>query len=181
MQRLFVALRLPGPMRGRLIEGMGGVSRARWQRDDQLHLTLRFIGEADRHMAADIAATLGAVHHPRFALALDRLGQFDRKGRVEALWVGVTPQDEVRVLHQKIERALVHAGLPPEQRSFQPHITIARFPRSAGPLAELMPELAPELGDVSSAAYEIVEFCLYESDLGHEGAVYSIVRRYPLG
>ncbi|HWW65696.1 MAG TPA: RNA 2',3'-cyclic phosphodiesterase [Sphingomonadaceae bacterium] len=176
MQRLFVALRPPAAMRAHLIAAMGGVARARWQRGDQLHLTLRFIGEVDRHQAADIAAALGAVHHPRFALALDRVGQFDRKGRVDALWIGVTPQEEVKALHHKIDRALARVGVAPDARSFLPHITIARFPRSAGPLGSLMPELA----GVPAEAFEMNEFCLYESELGHEGATYAILRRYPL-
>jgi 2'-5' RNA ligase len=156
---------------------MGGVAKARWQRDDQLHLTLRFIGEVDRHQAADIAAALGGVHYPRFALALDGFGYFDRKGRVDTLWVGVTPHEEVRALHHKIDRALVAAGIAPEQRGFQPHITIARFARSAGPLEMLM----PELGGVASGPYEMTDVCLHESTLGPDGAVYTIVGRYPLG
>jgi 2'-5' RNA ligase len=177
MPRLFVALRLPRAMRARLIEVMGGVTHARWQRDDQLHLTLRFIGEVDRHRAADIAAALGAVHYPRFALALDGFGHFDRKGRVDTLWVGVTPHGEVRALYHKIDRALVAAGVAPEERSFRPHITIARFARSAGPLETLM----PEFGGVASEPYAMTDVCLYESIPGPDGAVYTIVGRYPLG
>ena len=85
-------------MRASLLAAMGGVAHARWQSEEQLHLTLRFIGEVDRHQGEDIAAALGAIHHPRFALALDAVGQFDRKGRTDTLWVGVTPQDAVTAL-----------------------------------------------------------------------------------
>ena len=56
MHRLFVALRPPVPVRDHLLDLMHGVEGARWQSDDQLHLTLRFIGEVDRHQASDIAA-----------------------------------------------------------------------------------------------------------------------------
>ena len=176
MHRLFVALRPPRPMRARIAAVMGGVASARWQRDDQLHLTLRFIGEVDRHRASDIVAALGAVHHPAFALALDGMGQFDRKGRIDALWVGVTPHDPVKALHNKVDQALARVGVAPESRAFLPHITIARFARSAGPLSALMPEARI----VTSEPFEMNEFRLYESDLGHEGAVYSVVERYPL-
>ena len=103
MHRLFVALRPPAALRARLIAAMGGIPGARWQRDDQLHLTLRFIGEVDRHAGEDIAAALGAIHFPRFALALDGIGQFDRKGRIDSLWAGVTPHDEVARLHAKVD------------------------------------------------------------------------------
>lgn len=177
MHRLFVALRPPRAMRERLLGLMGGVAQARWQRDDQLHLTLRFVGEVDRHRAEDIAAALGRVHHPRFDLALDGIGAFDRKGRVDALWVGVTPHDAVTALHRKVDQALARVGIAPETRAFLPHVTIARMGRSAGPVSGL----AEQSGGVTSEPFAMTEFCLYESDLGHDGALYSIVERYGLG
>src|SRR3546814_10503522 len=61
MHRLFVAIRPPAAIRKALLSIMGGVEGARWQSDDQLHLTLRFIGEVDRHRADDIAAALATV------------------------------------------------------------------------------------------------------------------------
>lgn len=176
MYRLFVALRPPTAMRARLLTMMGGVAHARWQRDDQLHLTLRFIGEVDRHAGADIAAALGAIHHRRFELALDRFGEFDRKGRIDSLWLGVTPHDAVTALHNKIEQALVRVGITPEKRAFLPHITIARFGRHAGPRDGFI----EYRGDISGERYEMTEFCLYESELGHDGAAYTIVERYAL-
>ena len=92
MYRLFVALRPPRPMRTALLATMGGLERARWQSDEQLHLTLRFIGEVDRHQASDVAAALGGVHHPAFTLKLDGYGWFDQKGRIDALWASVAPR-----------------------------------------------------------------------------------------
>lgn len=49
MHRLFVALKPPPPMRNALLAAMGGIVHARWQTAEQLHLTLRFVGEVDRH------------------------------------------------------------------------------------------------------------------------------------
>lgn len=176
MHRLFAAIRPPRPMRERLLAGMGGVAGARWQDDAQLHLTLRFIGEVDRHRAEDVAAALGAVHYPRFRLALAGLGQFDRNGRIDSLWAGVTPHDAVTALHNKVDQALTRIGIPPDTRAFLPHITIARFSRRSAPTAA-MPDNA--LG-LSSEPQEINAFCLFESRLGSEGATYEIVARYPL-
>ena len=70
MHRLFVALRPPRAMREQLLDAMGGVPGARWQSDDQLHLTLSFIGDVDRPLADDIAACLTAIDRPRPAIAL---------------------------------------------------------------------------------------------------------------
>jgi 2'-5' RNA ligase len=177
MHRLFVAIRPPAPVRQRLLAAMGGISGARWQADDQLHLTLRFIGEVDRHMANDIHAALGGIHHQLFELSLSGLGCFDRRGFPDAVWAGVTPQEQVRTLHKKVDAALLRAGLPPDERAFLPHITIARLNRGAGPIGNLL----EEAGGLTSPAFAVDSFALYESDLTHEAAVYSVVERYPLG
>ena len=176
MHRLFVALKPPPAIRDALLTMRGGIAHARWQTADQLHLTLRFIGEVDRHQAEDIAAALGSVHHPAFTLALDGLGQFDRKGRINTLWVGAGPQEPLRLLHNKVDRALARVGIAPDNRAFLPHITIARFGRNAGNPGGFM-ESVP----VPSVSAEIAEFCLYESNLGSEGSTYSIITRYPFG
>src|SRR5207237_6913856 len=95
MHRLFVALELPPQVRDALLGAMGGVAGARWQRDDQLHLTLRFIGEVDRHGAQDIAAALAGVRSAPFRLNLGTAGVFDKRGRIDTLWLGVTAVDAV--------------------------------------------------------------------------------------
>lgn len=176
MHRLFVAIRPPAAIRAQLLGLMGGVVGARWQDDSQLHLTLRFIGEVDRTVAEDVVAALGTVHQPSFEIALDGIGEFDRKGRRDALWAGVTPHDELARLHKKVDQALVRAGLPPEGRAYLPHITLARFGRHAGPLGGF----AETLGSVASAPFPITHFALFESTLGHEGASYTVVERYAL-
>lgn len=176
MHRLFVAIRPPPSIRQLLLAVMGGISGARWQSDDQLHLTLRFIGEVDRHLAGDIHAALGGVHHAPFALALNGIGSFDRRGHTDAVWAGVTPQDQVRVLHNKVDAALLRVGLPPDDRAFLPHITIARLNRHAGPIGNLL----EEAGGLTSPVFTVDSFALFESDLTHEAAVYSIVERYLL-
>ena len=145
---------------------MGGLPHARWQSDEQLHLTLRFIGEVDRHQAEDIAAALGQVHFHRFTLALGGLGQFDREGRAESLWVGVRPHDPLRALHKKIDHALSRIGVAGQTRAYLPHITIARFGRAAGPVGGLPRQGGGEAG----AAFQVSDFRLYESTLGHGGS-----------
>jgi 2'-5' RNA ligase len=115
MHRLFVAIRPPAPVRAQLLELMGGVAGARWLSDDQLHLTLRFIGEVDRHLARDIDAALSAVHHPRFELALNGLGAFERRGEPVTLWAGVAPEAPLRALHNKVDQALLRVGAEDSQ------------------------------------------------------------------
>ena len=177
MHRLFVAIRPPRGMRERLLAAMGGIPNARWQSDEQLHLTLRFIGEVDRHRADDVAATLGTIHHSALALAVEGVGHFGSKGRIETLWAGVAPNPPLTALHAKIEQALVRAGLPHGGRAYLPHVTLARFSRGAGRIDEL-----PSFPHIPAGPpCDIREFCLFESLLGGSGATYSIVARYPLG
>ncbi|MBV8687810.1 MAG: RNA 2',3'-cyclic phosphodiesterase [Alphaproteobacteria bacterium] len=176
MQRLFVGLRPPAVVRERLLGLMGGVAGARWQGDDQLHLTLRFIGEVDRHAARDVDAALGAVHHPAFALALAGIGAFERRGEPAVLWVGVSPPEPVAALHRKIEQALGRVGLEPDRRAYRPHITLARLPRGTGSIAGAL----EASGRLAGPPFDIGHFCLFESRFTPDGPVYSILERYPL-
>jgi 2'-5' RNA ligase len=176
VHRLFVGIDPPATIKDQLLDLMGGVAGARWQSEAQLHLTLRFIGEVDHHRADDIAAALESLHHPRFELALSGAGAFDRRGQVNALWAGVTPQEPVHTLHKKVDQAVSRAGLPAEHRAYHPHITLARFGRDAGALDGFM----DRHGGLSSLPFAIDDFCLYESQLTRDGSVYTIIERYPL-
>ena len=176
MARLFVAIRPPQPVRAQLLGIMGGVSGARWQSDDQLHLTLRFIGEADRHVEADLIAALGGIRQRPFEVAIDRIGSFERRGATEVLWAGVTPHDELKLLARKVDQACQRAGLPPEGRAYSPHITLARLQRGAGPIRHLL-EAA---GGLSSPPFAVDRFCLYESNLTPAGAIYSVIEPFDL-
>jgi len=176
MHRLFVALKPPKEMRAALLALMGGVPGARWQSDDQLHLTLRFIGEVDRPQADDIAAALGTVDRPRPTIALNGGGSFDHKGKIHSLWAGIAPDEALNHLHARVERALVRAGIAPDQRAFTPHITLARLGRRAWPVAPFLGRLA----GLASPPATIDAFILFESRLGHEGPSYEAVARYPL-
>lgn len=176
MHRLFVALRPPPAIRSGLLALMGGVVGARWQDDEQLHLTLGFIGEVEPPQAEDIAIALGTVTHPRAHIALAGLGTFDRKGRPHTLWAGIAPDEGLRILHQRVNRALAGVGVPPDERGFTPDITLARLGRDAGPIAPFLARAA----DLASPSYALDAFLLYESILGRGGSTYHAVGRYPL-
>ena len=177
MHRLFVAIRPPPPVRARLLDLMGGVAGARWQTEDQLHLTLRFIGEVDRHLARDVDAALSSVHHSAFAIALNGLGVFDRRGEPVTLWAGVAPQEPLHTLHKKVDQALVRVGVEPDRRAYAPHVTLARLPRGTGPVQSLL----EQSGGVTGPPFAVEQFCLYESRFTPEGPLYEVVERYRLG
>lgn len=176
MHRLFAAIRPSPAMRRRLAATMAGIAGARWQDDDQLHLTLRFIGEVDRHQAEDIAAALGSVRAKAVTIEVDGVGCFGPDAHAHSLWAGVRPNEALTQLQRAVDRALVRVGIAPDTRAFHPHITIARLNRSAGPVD---PWLADHAG-LSIAAETADSFALYESHLGASGALYETIVRYHL-
>ncbi|MFN3370710.1 MAG: RNA 2',3'-cyclic phosphodiesterase [Sphingomonadaceae bacterium] len=179
-QRLFVALRPPADVRAALLALSGGIEGARWQTDDQLHLTLAFIGEVDRHGAEAAHEALLAVKGGALDLALGGPGTFDagRPDRIATLWVAVEPAEALGRLAAAVRHALRRTGLAPEARRFVPHITLARFGAGGAPREAL----AGWLGSVSvpPARWRAEAFHLVESRLGRAGAHYQPLHRYPL-
>lgn len=176
MTRLFVALRPPPPVRVALLGAQGGVERARWQSDEQLHLTLRFVGEADRRTAEDLVAALDGVAAPPFALQVRGVGHFERKGRATALWAALAPNPALDLLERRVERACRAAGIAPETRRFVPHVTLARLGGGAvGAGAWLAAN-----GDLGAPAWPVDAFRLYESRMGSGGSVYLPLAEWPL-
>ena len=175
MIRLFTALSLPDELRPRLAALGSGIDGARWVEPENLHITLRFIGEVDRHRANDIADLLAGIRFAPFDVRIEGLGSFDRKGVVDTLWAGVQPRDPLAQLHRKVDRACVRAGLAPEGRAYLPHVTLARFGRSGGLVDGF---LAVHAG-LSSPAFRVDGFSLFESRIGHDGARYEAVADYP--
>ena len=176
MHRLFVGMRPPAAVRARLLALAGGIPGARWQDDAQLHLTLRFIGEVERPIAEDIALALGGIRSAPIEVTLDGVGQFERRGRPNAVWAGVRPHEPLAQLHRKIDQALVRLGLEPERRAYLPHITLARLNDPAGIVDRFLADHA----GLGSPPFRLEHFILFESPLGHEGAIYEPVERYRL-
>lgn len=170
--RLFVGLDLPEHVKSALLATMGGVAGARWQAPAQLHLTLRFIGEVDRHTAADIAAALGRVKLRQFMAELGDPGLFNHRGRIDTLWVGVRPAEALTQLARSINAALASVGLPPEPRAFVPHITTARG-------RSMIDATAWPQSPIPRLAWTIDQFALFESRMGKDGSDYAILARWP--
>lgn len=160
-----------------MLLGLMGVPHdLRWQNDNQLHLTLRFIGEVERPVAEDVAAELARVRFDRFAIALGGVGKFEKR-RSGALWAGVEPKDELKALAAKVERACQSAGIEPEQRAYRPHITLARWNGRVPSLDRFL----ERHGGLASEPWQVDEFILCESRLGQGGSHYEPVEGFPLG
>ena len=176
MHRLFVAIRPPEDIRDLLVDAMDDGPELRWVGDEQLHLTLRFIGEVERPLASDISAALGRIRFDRFEMRIRDVGRFDQRNG-GALWAGVEPGAPVAALAAKVERACQSAGLAAERRAFHPHITLARWKGRASRAADAFIDRNKGLG---SPPFEADCFLLIESHLSRHGPHYEVVEEFPL-
>lgn len=177
MHRLFIALPLPEELIVPCLEAMDEAVRGvRWVAEENLHCTLRFIGEVDRHQANDIAEMLGNFTAPRPSVTLDGVGIFDH-GRHGALWARLSPKMELVRLHDKLDRMLQSVGLPADRRAYLPHITLGRW--SDGTINAT--DWAARWAGLASPLVPLDRFCLFESRLGRHGPTYQEMLAIPLG
>jgi 2'-5' RNA ligase len=177
MHRLFVALRPPEHIRDLLLDAMDDSADFRWQDEEQLHLTLRFVGKVERPVADDLAAELGRIRAGAFELRVAGTGRFEQRSS-GALWAGAEPRAPVAALAAKVERACVAVGVQPERRAFHPHITLARW---KGRRSHEVARFLERTRGLSSEPFEVRDFILFESRLSRHGAHYEEVATYPLG
>jgi RNA 2',3'-cyclic 3'-phosphodiesterase len=177
MIRLFVALEIPEAVRAMLTRLQTGVPGARWAAPEQMHLTMRFIGEVNGTMANDIDDALASVRASAFTMELAGVGEFGGKNP-RALWAGVRANEALLHLQRKIETALQRFGLEPERRKFTPHVTLARLKAtSRGHVMDFLTDHAL----FASASFEMKHFVLFSSKLGSNGSIYRLERTYALG
>lgn len=175
--RLFVAIPLPETQRLQLGALANGLPGAKWVRPENFHLTLRFLGELDGQQGSDIDMALEAIRSPAFDLTLEGVSHFGEGRKLRSLWAGVSANGDLVRLHDKIEQAVIRAGLPPEGRKFKPHVTLARFKSNPGG------KLHDYIADHSlfrAPPFRVEAFTLYSSFLSAGGAIYRPEAEYPL-
>jgi len=178
MHRLFVAIELPQHARDALSRLQGGSPGIRWSSDDQMHLTLRFIGNVDGPTLNEIATGLAHLEGASFTLALEGVGHFPPRGKAKTLWAGVEPSPGLIRLRDAVEGALVGMGFEPERRTYVPHVTIARS--SGGIRPEPLAEFLMANALFRSQPFVVSSFALFSSHLSHDGAQYTVEAEYSL-
>lgn len=177
MIRLFVGLELPERTRDRLAGLCSGVPGARWVAPENLHLTLRFIGEVDYDAAEEVDSALQRLQAPAFTMTLEGAGIFGKPAAARVLWVGVRRCEPLIHLQAKVKASLRLAGLDEEERKFSPHVTLARL-RNA-PAARLQRFVAANAHFLSEPV-PVARFVLFSSLLTRDGAVYTPESYFPL-
>jgi len=182
--RSFVAVLLPDRVRAGLAavgaELRGQTRGLAWVRADNLHLTLRFLGEIEpmrlEQVREAVAAAAAAV--VPFTVSLGGLGGFPSGRAPRVLWASVAAGGEgLEVLYDALEAGLVARGIPGESRAFHPHVTLARArdSRGAGGLGSVL-GAGPAFGEVRVGALHLMR-----SELDPRGSRYSILAEAPLG
>ena len=169
MHRLFVAIDLPEPVRERVSRISCGLPGARWVSPEQLHLTLRFIGEVDGALFLDIREHLAGVHQKDFFLQLEGVGFFPPRGKPRIIWVGLRKNEALLQLRNRVESHLVALGLAAENRKFSPHITLARL-KNTPPVK--VGRFLENHSLFLSESFSVESFHLYSSLLGRKGAIH---------
>ena len=177
MYRLFVAIDLPEGVKSEVAGITGALPGGRWVPGSQLHLTLRFIGEADEVSFQAIKGTLAEVREGAFPLTLKGVGHFPPGRYPRVLWVGMEVSGPLLELQHRVESALADVGIPPEGRRFSPHITLARLKETPAAAIEAFEE---RFGNFRTGPFSVGEFHLYSSTLTREGAIHTREASYPL-
>ena len=174
--RLFTALALPDAVASSLLAIQSGVPGARWQTREQLHLTLRFIGEADGRDAIAIDDALATVSDPVFSIELKGVGSFGGK-RPHSLWAGVAPNEALLHVQRKIESALQRIGLEADRRKYTPHVSLAKLKGTQhGHVVDFLTDHAL----YASGPFAVNGFILYSSLLTPNGSIYRAEKAYQL-
>ncbi|QIJ76605.1 RNA 2',3'-cyclic phosphodiesterase [Methylobacterium sp. NI91] len=179
MPRLFTGLEIPPDIAERLSFFRGGLPGARWVEPSDYHITLRFLGEIDEIVAADLDAGLAeAWARPAFAVTLDGLASFGGD-RPRALYASVVPSPQLTELQEEHERIARRAGAAPERRKFTPHVTLARLNREATP--EAVARTLTQAGVFPRLTFTARRAALYSARTSRGGGPYLVEAAYPFG
>jgi 2'-5' RNA ligase len=189
--RAFIAISLPLEITQRLdqvmqdLRGkMPGGGPVRWVPAQNIHLTVKFLGEVSSSNLDMLKKALAAeaARHAPLDISVGGLGAFPSMRRPNVVWVGVEAPPELSALQHGIESEMAHLGYAPEERPFSPHLTLGRVGRNTCSYDQ------QQLGSVLSAckvgflgAARVQTVTLYRSDLNPSGAIYSALFSAPLG
>ncbi|RWD64003.1 RNA 2',3'-cyclic phosphodiesterase [Mesorhizobium sp.] len=176
MPRLFTALEIPRDAALSLSLLRGGLPGARWIDVENYHLTLRFIGDVEGHVADEIANALDRVHRLSFQMTLSGVGAFGGK-KPHAVWAGVSASPDLTALQGEIDRICQRLGLPADPRKFSPHVTLARL-RNASPLD--VAQYLSARGNFAALPFRVGRFVLMSSRDSVGGGPYIVEEAWPL-
>ncbi|MGV3491464.1 MAG: RNA 2',3'-cyclic phosphodiesterase [Devosia sp.] len=177
MPRLFTGIEVPREVGLALSLKRGGLFGARWIDTENYHITLRFIGDVDHHVANEVTDMLDRLTDSEsFSVRLDHLGSFGGN-TPRALFAGCTANAALLRLQAAQERVLQRCGLAPEGRRFVPHVALARL---RGVSAEEVAYFIANAGRFAPLEFKVPRFVLFSSKDSVGGGPYLVEQSYPL-
>lgn len=173
-RRLFLAVEPPPQVkRGGILRSLG-IDGVDWVREEQVHLTLLFLGDVACNRVPEVVEALDPTSVAPFALTTTAPGFFPNLRRPSVFWLGVAPSAELSALHARLRTAVLACGVAAETRRYVPHITLARVKRRLKP--EEMERLSAAAVSLGSQRFVVAAFHLFASDLKSTGAVHTLLR-----
>lgn len=176
MPRLFTAIELPEETRAELHRLHIPLPGARWVKQQDYHLTLRFAGDIGNGVANEFAANLASIDAEAFDIRLAGVGAFGGNDP-NIVFAAVEPNSKLEALARAHEKAARNAGLPVEKRPFKAHVTLARLNHSN---AEAVARYLTRFGGYRSEPIFVSRFVLMSSKPMTGGGPYGVVESFPL-
>jgi len=180
--RLFTGIDLREDVRERLerlLMHLRSCAHLKWSPVYNLHVTLKFIGEWPEDKLPQLEAALRSIP-PREPIPAEvkGFGWYPNPHHPRVFWVGVHGGEPLAALAKDLDAALGPLGIPSEDRPFHAHLTLARIKEPA-PLQALRAAIA-QLESVEYGSFPVDRFCLYRSQPGSAGSIYTKLSEYPL-
>ncbi|MHB8898016.1 MAG: RNA 2',3'-cyclic phosphodiesterase [Thermoguttaceae bacterium] len=176
--RTFIAVEVSEAVRAAAAKVIRQLARCdasiRWVEPENMHLTLKFLGEVETIELPDIcrAVEAAAAEVQGFTFDVAGVGAFPKPDRPRTIWLGVTAGvEQLEHLQKQIEKGLKRLGYPPENRRFSPHLTLGRV-KQPGPQLDELAELIRSLSERSAGTTEVDEVTVFSSELTREGPIY---------
>ena len=184
--RTFIALELPREVKGLLQEIQQELKRlkirARWVRPENIHLTLKFLGDVNPDAVDGIGDAMirAADGIPSLVLSVKGIGVFPGAKRPRVIWVGLEGDTRsLFALQDHMEEKLAEVGFPKDKRSFKAHLTLGRIKQAVNPA--VIHQMMNQYAGLSSEGFTCRQVILFKSDLKPSGAVYSKLKQVNFG
>lgn len=161
----------------RLLAELGGPLRH--NTPDQLHITLKFLGDTTWEQTPEVGAAIDDVlkSHVPIGIQLQGVGAFPRRQRPRVIWAGVETEANLKQIANQLNEHMAELGFPLEERDFHPHLTLAyvkgRLPIGAEEWFETYQE-------TDFGTYQVNDVKLYQSELTPSGPIYTMISHHPL-
>jgi RNA 2',3'-cyclic 3'-phosphodiesterase len=181
--RSFIAAEIDVRSRQKISELIADLKKsnadAKWITEDQMHLTLKFLGNISEGDVQKISCALSGIldNFKSFEISFSAIGAFPGIDNPSVVWLGVNKGAECLVtLNKSIELSLEQIGFKKETRSFKPHLTLARI-RSRRNISNLIKTIEEINANLSlKENIGINKLTLFQSILSPKGAEYKVIR-----